>query len=318
MDSLSQFKEILNKSGSFLLIAHEEPDGDCLGSILALNEALIGIGKKVKMVCKDQIPQVFQFLDGIEAVKTDFLIGDHDAVVFLDNGDTRRTGFPLRLLKLKGKVSTVNIDHHPKNDLWRLAKINLADETASSTSEIVFKLISDLGLNITPKMATYLLTGIFTDTGGFRHTNTSNKVLEIVSTLLKKGGRLGKVSENIANSHPISTLRLWGIALDRLFRNKDLGIIYSVLKKEDIELAGATEEEVSGLITLINSTPDSRISLLLYETRDGKIKGSLRTEKDGSDVSILARALGGGGHKKASGFTIEGKLEKVDQQWQII
>jgi len=289
-----------------------------LGSLLALGEALKARGKSVKLVCSDKIPQVFTFMEGHESIDNDFLLGNFEAVILLDNGDFQRTGFARRLVSLKKKkVPIINIDHHPKNDIWKFADVNCVDEQSSSTSELIYNILTGLDLDITPKIATYLLTGIFTDTGGFKHANTSGRVFEIVSDLLKRGAKLRKVSGNFFNEKSISSLKLWGIALSRLTLNKNLRIIYSVLSQNDIKEAGASEEEVSGLVNFINTSPESAVALLLYETSDGRIKGSFRTESDKIDVSLLAKHLGGGGHKKAAGFSISGNLKQIEGTWHI-
>jgi phosphoesterase RecJ-like protein len=220
MGSFSKLKSAFNSEDEFLLICHEQPDGDALGATLALNEALKANGKKTRMVCTDQIPEIFSFLPGVERVKRDFLIGNFDVVVLLDNGDLRRTGFADRVLKIKEKGTLlINIDHHPKNDLWRFADINYVNDSASSSSELVFEILNGLEWKVTPKIATNLLAGIFYDTGGFQHTNTSIDVLNIVSELLNKGAKLKRVSESISNSqsNSIARLKLWGIALNRLY-----------------------------------------------------------------------------------------------------
>jgi phosphoesterase RecJ-like protein len=183
---------------------------------------------------------------------------------------------------------------------------------------LVYKILVGLNYEINPSIATALLTGIFYDTGGFRHPNTSKQVLDIASDLLKKGARLKKISENIANSKPISVFKLWGLALSRLRLNPELGVSVSVLTQQDLIDCNASEDDISGLVNLLSSAPESRAALLLYETKDAKIKGSLRTERDNIDLAKLAQLLGGGGHKKASGFTIPGKLKIDDGHWEII
>lgn len=319
MGSFTKLKDILNTGDNFLLICHEQPDGDALGSLLALSEALEANGKKVSMVCCDAVPEVFSFLPGTERIQSDFLIGNSEAIVLLDNGDLRRTGFPKRVLTAKEKnIPIVNIDHHPKNDLWKAATINYVDESSSSSSELVYDILCGLDWKITPKIATLLLAGIFTDTGGFHHTNTSEKVLNIVSDLLSKGAKLKLVSDKISNFHSVTRLKLWGIALNRMLINKKLGIVSSFLLRSEIEKLNASEDEVSGLINLMNSVPESKISLLLYEASDGNIRGSLRTESSAIDVSALAKLCGGGGHKKAAGFSLRGKIEKIDNVWRVV
>lgn len=319
MGSFIKLKDILGEGDNFLLICHQQPDGDALGSLLALNEALKNHGKNTEMVCADSVPEVFSFLPNSEKIKSDFLIGNFDAIILLDNGDLRRTGFAKRILAAKEKsIPIVNIDHHPKNDLWKIATINYVDEGLSSSAELVYEILQGLNWRIDPKIATLLLAGIFNDTGGFQHANTSTKVLNIVSDLLSRGARLRLVSDNIANAHSVARLKLWGIALDRMLVNKKLGIVSSFLLRTEIEKLNASEDEVSGLVNLMNSVPETRVALLLYETCDGNIRGSLRTENSDIDVSWLAKLCGGGGHKKAAGFTLRGKIEKVDNVWRVI
>lgn len=302
-----------------MLICHERPDGDSVGSLLALGVALQSLGKRVTLVSSDPVPDVFKFLDGWQSIQNDFLSGDYKAVVLVDNGDCRRTGFGERIIALKKRsIPLVNIDHHTKNDLWRIANINYVDTEASSTCELIYQIIIGLDIAITPTIATALMTGIYTDTGGFRHSNTSKGVLEVSSELLKKGAKLRTISSNVSNSHSVSMLKLWGIALSRLSMNHDFGLAYSVLTRGDIEQVGANDEEVSGLVNLINAIPECRAALLLYETADGKIKGSLRTESESLDLSKLANLLCGGGHKKACGFSFSGHLEQAEDVWQAI
>ena len=318
MSSFTKLQKTILEAEKILLISHESPDGDCLGSMTALAEALKQIGKEVVMSNKDQVPPTFKFIPHSGQIVTDFLIGEFGAVILIDNGDLKRTGFGERLAKLdQRRTPIINIDHHIKNDLWKLVRVNYADEKAPATAVIVYRIVKELGARITPTMATSLLAGIYTDTGGFQHTNTSSEVLEIVSDLLSCGAKLKLVSENISKEKSITRLKLWGIALSRLKINSEYGIIYSIITQKEIENLNASEDEVSGLVNLINSVPEAKISLLLYEDCTGKIKGSLRTDKALVDVSGLARLAGGGGHKKASGFVFPGKLVETTEGWRV-
>ncbi len=317
MGSFSKLKKIISNNDRFTIICHERPDGDAIGSLLALGKALEQAGKNVTYVCKDAIPKVYGFLK-ITGIKKDFLIGDTDAIFLVDNGDLNRTGFPERIALAKSKnIPIINIDHHPKNDLWKYASVNLVDDEASSASELVYMLLGSLELPLTKEISTYLLTGLHNDTGGFRHANTTPKVLAMVSDLLKRGAQLKNISDNIASNHSISTMKLWGIALNRLQYDIQRKISYSVITKKDFLKAKASMDEVSGLVNLLNSVPESNFTLLLYETEDGKIKGSLRTEKDNVNLTKLASALNGGGHKKASGFSLSGEIVLSDGKWLI-
>lgn len=318
MGSFSKLKKIIEGNNKFLLIGHESPDGDCLGSLLAFGEFLKSMGKEVRIACRDKVPEVFLFLPEIESVKRDFLMGSFEAIFLLDNGDFKRTGFSDRLRELnKKKVPIVNIDHHQKNDLWKIVNVNHVNSEASSTSELIYDIIVGMKCEITPKMATLLLCGIYTDTGGFQHVNTKERVYEITSSLLGKGAKLREISRSLSNSKTSSMLRLWGIALSRLKIDKESGVVTCVIRQEDLKKTDTTEDDVSGLVNLINTIPESKVALLLYEGPDGRIKGSLRTEKDGVDVSKMAKEYGGGGHKRAAGFNIEGRIVEEENEWRI-
>lgn len=312
------FKEVLEGKTSFLLVAHEEPDGDAIGAILSMARFLSDRGKEVRFASKDQAPELFKFMKGADKLSHDFLIGDYDVIILIDNGDLKRTGFAERILAAKksGKI-IINIDHHPQNDIWKMATINIADSSCSSTSEIIFDLFVYFNYYIDSEIATNLLGGIYYDTGGFQHSNTSKKVLEIASNLMRSGASLKKVSRSVSQSRSVSMLKLWGIALSRLKVIKKFGLAFTFITQDDLEKSGAKEDEISGLVNMINSTAEAGASLLIYQNNNGNIKGSLRTEKDEIDVSRLAKYLGGGGHRKAAGFSLSGKIKQNGQGWVI-
>lgn len=315
--NLEPLKKVLEGKTRFLLIAHEQPDGDALGAILSFGQFLSDLGKTVKLASKDVVPELFEFLNGSDRIANDFLLGDFDVIVLIDNGDLKRTGFANRLVAARKQGKTIiNIDHHLPNDLWKMATINISDPAYSSTSEIIYDIFKWFNYHITPAVATSLLTGIFYDTGGFLHSNTTDKVMNKSSELLKLGANLRKVSQGINQSKSVSMLKLWGVALGRLKVLKS-GLAYSILTQEDLIRSGASEENISGLVGMINTTAEAAASLLIYETSDGKIKGSLRTENDRIDVSRLAKALGGGGHKKASGFAVSGRIVRDGKRWSV-
>jgi len=320
MSSINKFISHLKeeKNNSFLLIAHERPDGDTISAVLSLRLMLLAYKKKVRSVSSQGVPEVFRFLDGWRYVKQDFLAGDFQTIVLVDNGDLKRTGFMDRILAAKKAGATIiNIDHHPKNDIWKLANINIVDEKASSTCEIVFNIFEKTGTKINHEVATALLTGIYTDTGGFQHVTTTVRTFEIASNLMSKGAKLKKISGNISNFKSISMLKLWGIVLNRMVSRSDLGLIYSVITRDDIQKCQAKEEDLAGVVNLIATIPDEKASLLLYELPNGKIKGSLRTENNEVDVSKIATLFGGGGHKRASGFEIDGQLRQTKDGWEV-
>ncbi|MDO8512898.1 MAG: bifunctional oligoribonuclease/PAP phosphatase NrnA [bacterium] len=319
MEIIEKIINLIKKYDNFLLVIHENPDGDTVATSLALQIALRKLGKSVESVCKDDIPKPFAFLPLANTVRKDFLVGDYDAIIVLDCGDLRRTGFPQRLKEFaKHKKNLINIDHHPKNDLHKIASINLIDENAAAVSEIVFNLTRLLHIELDKDMATCFLTSLYTDTGGFKHPNTTPRSLEYAATWLAHGARLKLITKNISLNRTVSSLKLWGIALSRIHKNS-FGFVTTVVTRRDMEKAGASDNDLSGVVNMINSIPGSMIALLLSETSDGKIKASLRTDSDEIDVSKIAHLFGGGGHRRASGFTIPGRLKQnIRGGWNII
>jgi len=309
----------IGKAENILLILHENPDGDTIGTATAFFQVLSKIGKKTTMACAGPVPKPFLFLPGVGCIKRDLLFGDFDIIATIDCGDLRRTGFDERLKKfVKNKKVLINIDHHPKNDLHKIATYNLVDYKASSAAEILWDLLEKMNIEMDKDIATSLLTGLYTDTGGFKHSNTSPKTLEIAAELLKYGGKIKVISRNVSLNKTIPAMKLWGIALLRLRQNKELGIISSVITKKDLKDCSASYDDLAGVINLINTIPNAKAAILFYETADNKIRASLRTENDKIDVSRLAGVFNGGGHKKASGFTIDGEFRFEGNDWKII
>jgi phosphoesterase RecJ-like protein len=309
-NEFSQVEEYLKKSNRILILLHQSPDGDTISSSLALATYFRRIGKSVDLAVKDEVPQIFDFLMSEDEIKKDFLLGDYDLIFAVDCGDAIRTGFPVRLEKISKIKPLINIDHHFRNNLHKIAKLNIVDGSASAAAEIVYDLLISLGAKIDSKIATFILAGIYYDTGGFQHSNVTERTLKTVSECISLGGRISLVAKNISANKKTSGLRLWGIALKRMQLNAN-GVVFSYLTKKDLAAVGADSEEASGIVNLINTVPGSRMALLLIESPDGKIKASLRTEEEGVDVSKFARLFGGGGHRKAAGFTVEDSLESL-------
>ncbi len=311
-------RNILKDAGSVLLLTHEKPDGDAIASILAMRQILSHISDaKITAVCVDAVPKAFRFLPDADSIKSDFLGGDVDVVVILDCGDLKRTGFGERLISMFERgVPIINVDHHPKNDLHKIACVNLVDTLSASTTEILYELALLFKVSIDAPLATLLFTGLYTDTGSFQHPITSERVLQIASFLLSRGARLKEVRHNLANSKPVPMLKLWGIALSRI-RIHPSGLVASVITADDMRLSGGSEDDLAGIVSLLESVHDCRVALLVSET-DGQIRGSLRSNNSRVDVAKIARVLGGGGHPKAAGFSLKGKLKVDKMGWKIV
>ena len=306
------------RSEKVLLTVHESPDGDTLASASVVYQVLKRLGKEVAIVCKDPVPKPFLFLPEMDKIQNDMLFGDYELILVIDCGDSRRTGFDRRLKDfVRNKKSLINIDHHPKNDLHKIANINYVDQTASSTAEIIWELVERMQVDIDKNIATALFAGLYTDTGGFKHSNTTPKTLQIAAELMHHGARIKLITQNVSLNKTIPALKLWGVVLSRLSKHKELKIVSSVVTRKDLITCGATDDDIAGVVNLMNTIPDSKAAVLFYETEDDKIRASARTEDDHVDVARLAAVFGGGGHKKAAGFTIDGKIEITQDGWKI-
>ena len=302
----------LRSASRILVLTHEHPDGDAIGSAVALTHILRTLGLATTTVCADAVPEPFRFLTEGVMFENTLTPVSGDVVVTLDCGDLKRTGFAQQLTVFRrGGGTLIHIDHHPKSDLSKLATHNLVDSAASSTAEVLWRLFGMLGFErVSKEVATALLCGVFTDTGGFRHSNTSPRSFVLGATLLSCGARLKRIRENVSMHKSVSALKLWGIAFERIYRHR-LAIVSSVVTREDLEATGATDEDIAGIVNMLSAIPDTRIAMMIAEQQDYILKASMRTEDERVDVGAIATLFGGGGHKKAAGFTTDGTIENV-------
>lgn len=316
-DALTQATNLFSEAESIALVLHTKPDADTIASSCAFYLALKKIGKKVNMVCAEEIPPAFQFLPAAKEIKNDFLAGDFDLVVAIDCGDLKRTGFPERMkIFTSVKKNVINIDHHKRSDFQKKANINLIDETAPAAGEIVFKIIKLLKIALDRQIATCLLASLYFDTGGFRHQNTGERALNLASELLMAGAELKKIVEHISFEKSVNDLKLWGKALSRAEKNQK-GIVISYLTRNDLSECHVDEEALKGIVNLLNSVKGGKVAILFWETEDGFVRASLRSEGQ-VDVSKIAVHFGGGGQRNAAGFSVEGRLKEMEKGCKII
>jgi len=314
MPNFSEAINLIKSNRNILILTHKNPDGDAVGSVLGLAEALNSLGKNAECFSKDVVPNVFEFLPNVAIIKNQTGFKNYDLVILLDCALFSRTG----LNSIKDIIDSFNnllvIDHHPEGakEVGYLNNcVQIIDSSASSTAILIHSLLKELDLKITKDIAHCLLTGIFTDTGGFQHSNTDAQTLQVAAELMGKGPRIDKIAKNIFNNKSVSAIKLWGKALARIQRDEDTEMAVSYLSKKDIEECGAKQEDISGLVSVINTVSDAKFSLLLTESDDNKIRGSLRSEEyEKIDVSRIAKSLGGGGHRLASGFEVKGENMK--------
>lgn len=318
MRQLQKIIETIKQYRRFVILMHEQPDGDTVACSLAFANALRQMDKHAICVSKDPLPKPFRFLPESKAIQSDFLAGDYDVMILLDCGDLRRTGFPERVKRFANvNQKVIHVDHHQKSDLYKLANIKLFDGSASATSEILYPLFQCLPITINADIATCLLTSLYYDTGAFKHANTTNQVLRLAAQLLHQGARLREITKHVELTKSVAGLKLWGVALSRAKRHSRLNVITSCITRADLLSCKASESDAAGIVNLLNAVPGTKAAILLLETADGKIRGSLRTEHPKIDVAALAALFGGGGLRKASGFSLAGRLQATAKNWRV-
>ncbi len=315
MNNKLQFKkalDLINQAQSILLTTHEGTDGDDLGSLLAVYGFLKHLGKAPLAVIAGGVPSNLVFLPESHVVQADLAAIKADLIITFGCNKIERTGFP-ELQSTDKPI--INFDHHPDNA--NFGTVNVVDPGTAAVAELVYYFLQFAEAEIDKDMATCLLTGIFTDTGGFKHANTSAEALEVAAELLKKGARIDKIAIQTMGKKRPQAVKAWAKGLENARFDPDKKMVFSVLTEEDLKEIGATDEDLDGFVELLNNMPQARFALLLRQ--DGEtVKGSLRSEPNKQvDVSKIAKSFGGGGHKLASGFKLTGKLVKEGENWQI-
>jgi bifunctional oligoribonuclease and PAP phosphatase NrnA len=295
----------LRSADRFLLTTHENPDGDALGSLLAMHHILGALGKDSVMFLASKefpLPVEYRFLP-LEEVFHEAPVDLVDRVLlFLDCGNIDR--MPVDWLQRDGS-RVLNIDHH--HDNTRFGTANLVDVEASSTAEIVFELAKALHVDLTLEIASALYVGLITDTGRFMYENTTPRAHRVAAELIEAGVDVDDTYRRLYEKVPIEKLRLISRALDKVETPGDGELAISYLSAEDYRVAGASEVLTEGIIDHLRSLDGARVAALVREKADGPEprKVSLRSVDGAVDVSLIAREHGGGGHARAAGFSTE-------------
>lgn len=300
----AELLDILHLVRRPLLIAHIAPDGDAIGSLLATGLLLHKMGKDPVMACQDRIPATFRFLPNQHLVYQDVDDGDIDAVISLDSSDPSRMGDiydPSRYSDLP----LIVIDHHITN--VRFGTINWVEPETCATAEIVFHLVKAMDVPLDSDLATCILTGMVTDTRGFRTNNTTAQAMSIASTCMAAGASLNEITEKTLNSRSFKLIRLYGHVLDTVQLNGSIISADNTLAMR-VNLDSITRAD--GLVSFILGAHDAQVAVVFTELPNNKIECSLRA-RPGNDVASIAYTLGGGGHPLAAGCTVEGSLADV-------
>ncbi|MDI9570783.1 MAG: bifunctional oligoribonuclease/PAP phosphatase NrnA [Pseudomonadota bacterium] len=304
---IKEIIDLINGYGKFFITAHVKLDGDALGSELALSRLLGNLGKEAVVYNQDPTPRNYHFLPGAgDIVHVLPPLEDFDAAFILDCSELERVGDAAAAI---GKIrQLVNIDHHVSNDGF--CEIRLVDTTASSTGEMIFRLLTALGADIDREIATNLYTAILTDTGGFRYGNTGRETLAAAGVLVGRGADPQWISENIYEKFPRARIMLMARVMQSLsFDCGDRVGSLTVLRR-DLEETGALPEDTDGLVDLPRAIDGVSVSALFTEIGEQRFKISLRS-KGAMDVARVAAVFGGGGHVNAAACRISGDIATV-------
>jgi len=308
---MREIARTLASAQSVLMSLHRQPDGDSIGSTLAIARALTARGQDVLVVTPDPVPRAYDFLPGADGiVGWEAAEGRHfDLVALFDCADERRCGAPHPLREYAPKV--LNVDHHPSND--RYGDIVLVDDRAAASGEIAVRVLDALEVPLDRELALLLYVAIETDTGGFRYSSTTAASHRLVARLLDTGLEPGEIFEKVYERQAVSGLRLLGAALQSLKVREDLSLAYVVLGQSDFARAGAAPEDVEtlGIVDYARRLEGIEVGALLREESPEQVKLSLRA-KGRIDVAELAKRLGGGGHVRAAGASISGDLRHAE------
>ncbi|MBN1694672.1 bifunctional oligoribonuclease/PAP phosphatase NrnA [candidate division WOR-3 bacterium] len=298
--------ELINSNQNFLIVSHKNPDGDSLGSEIALALALMKLEKKVYIYNSDPPPERYSKFPKASLIQTEKKNFKEDVIIFVDCAEIDRIG------KIKENIDfskpSINIDHHIGNT--KFGTINLIKPDYSSTAEIIYKLIKN-EIPMDKEIATYLYIGILTDTGAFRYPNTTSHSLRVASELVEYGVTASQVSEFIWFTDPEARIKLLGDVLHTMNLYDKISIMY--VTKEMLEKHRAKEEDTEEFIDYGLSIKGIETAAIIKEREDGTLKVSLRS-KNNIPVQELAAKYGGGGHRTASGFTVKKELEPFKKE----
>lgn len=309
---MDQIISRLNNSQNVLLATHVNPDGDAIGSLLAMGLALEKFKIKAKLFCQSPIPPLYRFLPWSHRVCR--ILGEHrkyETAIILDCGELERIGEEAQWVRQIPVI--INIDHHTTNSYF--GHINYVATQACATAEIIYYLIREMGVNISHPIARCLYTGILTDTGSFRFTNTNHAAFAICQELVKEGVDPHDVAKHVYGQYSLARIKLLNLALDSLEISKNGKLSLMTLTHKMLKETGTQNEDIDGMINYARRIKNIKLAVLIQEYRNGqpptgeKGRYHVSLRSDGSvDVANIAISFGGGGHVTAAGFCTESRL----------
>lgn len=308
-EQLTAAKAFIEANDRFLVVAHVNPDGDAASSTVAVGWLLEQLGKQYVMINEGKMPDKFGYLWGFDRLQRFDIeppVEHFDCVISVDCADAARIG---KVRDLFGEsVRLLNIDHHPTNDYF--GDVQLIRDSAAATVEIIYDLAQAMNQTASVEFATAIYTGLLTDTGGFRYSNTTPKVLRIAAELLEIGVNGQRLAEQLLERITFSHVAVLKQALNTISFAFDRKVSWLTVSREDTELAGATPEDMEGLIVYPRNIEGVEVALLFKQSDEHTVKVSFRSNGK-VDVAAIAKSYGGGGHVRASGCTMTGELAEI-------
>lgn len=302
-EATGAIKERLDRSRNVVIASHVRPDGDAIGSLLGLGLALRDAGKSVQMVLVDGVSSSFRHLEGSELIHKE-PTGEHDTFITVDCADFKRVG---KIFENFGQPD-INIDHHKTNE--RFGKLNLIEQEEVATAAILTNCLPEWGYKITKPIAAALLTGIVTDTLGFRTSNTNPSALRLCAALMETGVDMTDLYMKALVKKSFPAARYWGAGLSKLEQKN--GIVWATLTLEDRKKSGYGGSDDADLINMVSAIEGNKVGMIFVEQNDHHVKISWRALEPGIDVSGVAKHFQGGGHAAAAGADVSGTLKEIE------
>lgn len=304
-DEYARLRELIDANSEVLILGHKDADGDTLGCSLAFAEALERLGKTAWVLIPAPLPAVYEWLPGFDRILEAPPPGaDPHLVLFFDAGTMERSGSAIN--HIAEHATVVNVDHHNSNS--RFGDVNIIDTGAAAVGQMMIEMLDGFGYPITPTIATNLYTALMTDTGGFRHENTTARVLECAARLAALGANPGRIAEMVYKSAPLTTLKLSGLAMASMQVELDGRLAWARVSRRMLKEAGAVMAEAEGIIDQLNSLAGLELAVLFKEVGSRLTKISVRSRGE-IDASRLCGDFGGGGHLRAAGAEVHLAME---------
>ncbi|MFI5283118.1 MAG: bifunctional oligoribonuclease/PAP phosphatase NrnA [Candidatus Dormibacterales bacterium] len=289
------------------MFGHKDADGDTLGCSLAFAEALRGAGKDVWVLIPPPLPDIYAFLPGFNDIQVEAPRGvDPRLAFFFDSGNLERSGGSVK--QIAAQATIVNVDHHPSNS--RFGDLNLIDPDASAVGQMVMEMLDYFGYELTPAIATNLYVALLTDTGGFRHENTTPRALRDAARLAALGADPGRIATQVYKMRPETTLKLSGLALATMRVELDGKLAWAMVTRRMLKEAHAVMAESEGIIDTLNSVAGLELAIMFKEVQSELTKISVRS-RGAVDAAAMCATFGGGGHIRAAGAELDKPMEEA-------